>query len=132
MGLGSQSLPLEQAGEGVRERWPVIEKEGGRRGRKVEVVELDLAQRQGVGCGRKGRRKKKSLNREGPERREQRKPEQKGSLTTCRSFRGPIEYYNKEFCFLAIGTCYQVCIAASVRTVNKAFWFYLPLEAQGF
>ena len=42
MGLGSQSLPLEQAGEGVRERWPVIEKEGGRRGRKVEVVELDL------------------------------------------------------------------------------------------
>ena len=44
MGLRFQSLPLEQAGEGDWElrQWPVVEKERGRRGHKVEVVELDL------------------------------------------------------------------------------------------
>ena len=33
-------MPLEQAGEGDWElrQWPVVEKEGGRRGHKVEVV----------------------------------------------------------------------------------------------
>ena len=42
--MRSQSLPLEQAGEGVQELWPwpALEKEGGRRGCKVEAVELDL------------------------------------------------------------------------------------------
>ena len=57
MGLGSQSSPLEQTREGR----PALEKEGGRRGCKVEVVELGLErlqggwERQGVGCVRKGR-----------------------------------------------------------------------------
>ena len=115
------------------------EKEGGRRGCKVEVVELDLELLQrdwellGVGCGQKGRRKKESLNREGEtsyledvaqsgftergvESKEQRKPEHKGFLITChcggRSYQGLVEYHNQEFRFLAIGTCYQVCIAA--------------------
>ena len=42
-------MPSAQAVEGVWEqRWwrPVLEKEGRRRGRKVEVVELDLEQQQ--------------------------------------------------------------------------------------
>ena len=46
MGLTSQSLSQAQAGEGDWEllRWQrsALEKEGGRRGPKVEVVELDL------------------------------------------------------------------------------------------
>ena len=45
MGLRSQSLSQAQAGEGDWELlwWrPALEKAGGRRGRKVEVVELDL------------------------------------------------------------------------------------------
>ena len=50
------------------------------------------------------------------ESKEQRKPEHKGSLTTClcggRSYRDPVEYYNLEFRFLSIGTYYQVCIVA--------------------
>ena len=41
MGLRSQSLSQAQAGEGVGS-WGGLEKEGGRRGQKVEVVELDL------------------------------------------------------------------------------------------
>ena len=41
MGLRSQSLSQAQAGEGVGS-WGGLEKEGGRRGHKVEVVELDL------------------------------------------------------------------------------------------
>ena len=49
MGLRFQSLPLEQAGEGDWElrRWPGVEKEGGRRGHKVDAVKLDLEQLQG-------------------------------------------------------------------------------------
>ena len=50
MGLRSQSLSQAQAGEGDWELlwWrPALEKEGGRRGRKVEVVELDLELLQG-------------------------------------------------------------------------------------
>ena len=49
MGLRSQSLFQTQAREGVWELWwrPALEKEGGRRGRKVEVVELDLELLQG-------------------------------------------------------------------------------------
>ena len=44
MRLRSQSLPLEQAREEGWEQWQwsALEKEGGRRGCKVEVVELDL------------------------------------------------------------------------------------------
>ena len=42
MGLRSQSLPQAQAEDGGWELWPALEKEGGRRGLKVEVVELDL------------------------------------------------------------------------------------------
>ena len=46
MGLRSQSLSQTQAGERCWELPPwqrhALEKEGGRRGRKVEVVELDL------------------------------------------------------------------------------------------
>ena len=67
MGLRSQSLSQAQAGEGVGS-WGGLEKEGGRRGHKVEVVELDLEwvkgdwECYGVGCGRNGlREKKKSL-----------------------------------------------------------------------
>ena len=46
--MRSQSLPLEEAGEGVQELWPwpALENEGGRRGHKVEAVELDLKQLQ--------------------------------------------------------------------------------------
>ena len=49
MRLRSQSLPLEQTGEEGCEQWQqsALEKEGGRRGCKVEVVELDLEQLQG-------------------------------------------------------------------------------------
>ena len=42
MGLKSQNLPPTQAEEKGWEQWPGLEKEGGRRGHKVEVVELDL------------------------------------------------------------------------------------------
>ena len=44
MKLRSQSLPLEQAGEEgwVQSQQSALEMEGGRRGYKVEVVELDL------------------------------------------------------------------------------------------
>ena len=60
-------MPLAQAVEGVWEQWwwwPALEKEGGRRGRKVEVVELDLEHSNGIGSyrgwavvrGLKGRR----------------------------------------------------------------------------
>ena len=66
---------------------------------------------------------------------EQRKPEH-GFLTTClcgpRSYRAPVGYCNPEFRFLAIGTCYQVGFAASVRIVSESFWSYLRLEAQSF
>ena len=65
-------MPLEQAGEGgwALRRWPVVE-EGGKKGHNVEVFKLGLEQlrgdweRQGVGCGRTGlRKKKKCLNRD--------------------------------------------------------------------
>ena len=49
MGLRSQSLPPAQGGEVGWELqlWPGLRRrEGGRRGRKVEVVELDLEQLQ--------------------------------------------------------------------------------------
>ena len=63
-------MPLEQAGEGgwALRRWPVVEKEGGKKGHNVEVLKLGLEQlrgdweRQGVGCGL--RKKKKCLNRD--------------------------------------------------------------------
>ena len=74
MGLRSQGLSQAQAGEGCwAPRWPrpTLEREGVRRGHKVEVVELDLERLRGdwelsgVGCGRKGGRKKKeSLNKD--------------------------------------------------------------------
>ena len=35
-------MPQAQAEDGGWELWPALEKEGGRRGLKVEVVELDL------------------------------------------------------------------------------------------
>ena len=60
MGLRSQSLSQAQAGEGVGS-WGGLEKEGGRRGHKVEVVELDLEwlqgnwERLGGGCAVVGR-----------------------------------------------------------------------------
>ena len=66
-------MPLEQAREEGWEQWQwsALEKEGGRRGCKVEVVELDLMWLQQewelyeVGCDQKGqRRKKQSLNRD--------------------------------------------------------------------
>ena len=42
--------------------------------------------------------------------------EHKGFLTTShcggRNYRGPLKYYNPEFCFLAIGTYYEVYTAA--------------------
>ena len=75
MGLKSHSLSQAQSGEGCWELWPrlALEKEGGRRGRKVEVVELDLEQLKGdwdrwgwgrgMACGWKGPRKKKNLNK---------------------------------------------------------------------
>ena len=44
--------------------------------------------------------------------------EHKGFLaTSCcgdRSYPGPVEYYNTEFCFLAIGTYYQVYCGQTV------------------
>ena len=45
MGLRSQSFSQAQAGEGFGR--PVLEKEGGKMGSKVEVVELDLQLLQG-------------------------------------------------------------------------------------
>ena len=47
VGLKSQNLPPTQAEEKGWEQWPGFEKEGGRRGHKVEVVELDLESLQG-------------------------------------------------------------------------------------
>ena len=49
MGLRPQSLSQAQAGERgwERQRRPALEEEGGRKGRKVDVVKLDLEQLQG-------------------------------------------------------------------------------------
>ena len=46
MGLRSQSLSQAQAGEGGWEGWwrPALEKEGGRRGSKVDAMKMDLEQ----------------------------------------------------------------------------------------
>ena len=49
MGLRSQSLSQARAGEWGWEWWwrPVLEKGGGRKGRKVDAVKLGLEQLQG-------------------------------------------------------------------------------------
>ena len=47
MELRSQNLPPTQAGEKGWGQRPGYEKEGGRRGHKAEVVELDLKRLQG-------------------------------------------------------------------------------------
>ena len=75
--------------------------------------------------------------RERVESKEQSKTEREGFLTTChrggRSYRGPMEYYNREFRFWPLGPVIKsVFRLNSVRIVNKAFWSYLPLEAQSF
>ena len=73
MGLRPQSLSQAQAGERgwERQRRPALEEEGGRKGRKVDVVKLDLEQlqgdweRQGADCGwTDGGKKEESLNRD--------------------------------------------------------------------
>ena len=144
-------MPLAQAGEGCLQLQWWQPEEGGRRGHKVEVVELIWRGCNGFGSDRgwavvgrvKGRRRKVNRglgdivlggcgsewtkylrSRAGFTERglrakseERRVPEHKGFLTTCccagTSYRGPIECYNREFCFLAIRTYYLVCIAVT-------------------
>ena len=54
MGLRFQSLPLEQAGEQGWElrRWPVVEKEGGRRGVRWRLWNWVWSSYNGVGSRR--------------------------------------------------------------------------------